>query len=94
MENLVLFCCKSCLRGEGDNKELYTNLGLESKRATLDEIKKAYKKKSLNMHPDKLSQRGITVTEEHSKAFLKLKESYDILSDPKRRKIYDQVSHL
>lgn len=70
---------------------MYTSLGLESRRSTLDEIKKAYKKKSLNLHPDKLRQRGITITEVHQKEFLQVKEAYEILSDPKRRKIYDQI---
>ncbi len=91
METLFLFCCRSCLKSSGENRELYDRLGLESKKATLDDIKKAYKKKSLSLHPDKLKQRGISVTEEHTKEFLSVKEAYDILSDPKRRKRYDEV---
>jgi len=40
---------------------------------------------------DKLAQRGIEVTAEHKQKFLKIKEAYDVLSDPKRRKLYDQL---
>lgn len=87
----MLFCCKGCLRGDGDTKELYTVLGLDSKRVSVDEIKKAYKKKSLSLHPDKLKQRGIEVTDESAKEFLRVKEAYEILSDKKRRDIYDQI---
>ena len=40
---------------------------------------------------DKLAQRGIEVTAEHKQEFLKVKEAYNVLSDPKRRKIYDEL---
>lgn len=88
----LLFCCRSCLKGEDDNKELYEILNVEDRRAHIDVIKKSYKKQSLALHPDKLAQKGITVTAEHSQKFLKVKEAYDILSDPKRRRLYDKVS--
>jgi hypothetical protein len=91
MESIFLFCCRSCLKGEGADDEYYTRLGLESKRVSSDAIKKAYKKKSLQLHPDRLAQRGITVTPEHNLQFQGLKEAYDILSDPKKRKMYDAV---
>ena len=31
------------------------------------------------------------VTQEHKQRFLKVKEAYDVLSDPKRRKLYDEL---
>jgi len=40
---------------------------------------------------DKLAQKGIEVTPEHKQKFLKVKEAYDVLSDPKRRRLYDQL---
>lgn len=40
---------------------------------------------------DKLAQRGIEVTPEHKQKFLKIKEAYDVLSDPKRKRLYDQL---
>lgn len=93
MEHLFIFCFKPCLKGNGDKNQLYDELGLKSRRATTDEIKKAYKKKSLSLHPDKLAQRGITATPEHSAQFLKVKEAYEILNDPKRRNLYDQIGY-
>lgn len=87
----MLFCCKGCLRGDGDTMELYKLIGLDTKKATHEDIRKAYKKKSLSLHPDKLKQRGIAVTDESAKEFLRVKEAYEILSDKKRRGIYDQV---
>lgn len=91
MESIFLFCCRSCLKGEGVDDEYYTRLGLEDKHSSLDAIKKAYKKKSLQLHPDRLAQKGITVTPDHNLQFQGLKEAYDILSDPKKRKMYDAI---
>lgn len=63
--------CRSCLRGDGDNTEYYEILGIETS-ANQEAIKKAYKKTSLNLHPDKLIQRGIEVTAENRAQFLKV----------------------
>jgi preprotein translocase subunit Sec63 len=71
-ERFFLLCCRSCLRGD-DNKEYYSVMGIEDPRsADTDAIKKAYKKASLNLHPDKLAQRGIEQTNEHKQQFLKV----------------------
>lgn len=48
-------------------------------------------RQSLQLHPDRLAQKGITVTPEHNLQFQGLKEAYDILSDPKKRKLYDAI---
>ena len=89
MDGLLLICCRSCLRGD-DNTEYYVLLGID-KRADIDSVKKAYKKASLNLHPDKLAQKGITQTAEHREQFVKIKEAYEVLVDPKRRKLYDEI---
>jgi DnaJ-class molecular chaperone len=62
---------RSCLRGDGDNTEYYEILGITTS-ANQDAIKKAYKKTSLSLHPDKLAQRGIEVTAEHKVQFQKV----------------------
>lgn len=89
MEILLLFCCQSCLKSDNDT-EYYDRLDLTS-NATLDDIKKSYKKKSLQLHPDRLAQKGIKVTSEHNQQFQNLKEAYDVLSDKKKRRLYDKI---
>ena len=76
---ILLLCCRSCLRGDGDNHEYYDVLGLPDKHVTLDAIKKAFKKASLNLHPDKLAQRGIEETAESKLMFLKVKKNRRLL---------------
>lgn len=48
------------------------------RRATAIEIKRAYRNKSLQMHPDKLNQRGQEVTEKDRADFQKMKGAYDV----------------
>jgi len=84
-------CCAGFLNPNGEgSKEYYETLGI-SRHAKLSEIKKAYKKLSLSFHPDKLRQRGETLTEEMQEKFRKIKQAYEVLSDPERRKIYDSL---
>ena len=54
------------------------------KTATVDEIKKAYKKLALKWHPDKNKDANAT------EMFTKIGEAYNTLIDPEKRKIYDQ----
>jgi hypothetical protein len=60
-----------------------------TRHITSDEIKRAYKRISLSIHPDKLTQRGLEVTLERRQQFVTVKEAYDVLSDPRKRKLYD-----
>lgn len=69
------------------------------RNATSDDIKKAYRKRSLQLHPDKLRQRGMryngqSITEDEARSrFQQMKAAYDTLSDPKKRRIYDALGH-
>ena len=53
--------------------------------ATPEEIRKAYKKLSLALHPDKNIDK-----EKATENFSQLKKAYDVLSDPKKRERYDK----
>jgi len=57
--------------------------------ASIDEIKKAYKKLSLKYHPDKQKTSGLSL-EETTKIFIKISEAYEILSDEQKRYKYDK----
>ena len=54
--------------------------------ATNREIKRAYRKKALELHPDKL---GREVTEEDEQAFIDVVKAYEVLSDADQRRRYD-----
>jgi molecular chaperone DnaJ len=66
-------------------KDYYDILGVK-KSASAEEIRKAFRKLARKYHPD--VNPGDKSAEEKFKA---LSEANDVLSDPKKRKIYDQV---
>jgi len=66
-------------------KNYYETLGVK-KSASADDIRKAFRKLARKYHPD--VNPGDKAAEEKFKA---LSEANDVLSDPKKRKIYDQV---
>jgi molecular chaperone DnaJ len=68
-------------------RDYYEILEVE-RTATAEEIKKAYRKKALQYHPDK--NPGDKAAEEH---FKEAAEAYDVLSNPDKRTRYDQFGH-
>jgi molecular chaperone DnaJ len=67
------------------DKDYYATLGVK-KTASSDEIRKAFRKLARKYHPD--VNPGDKAAEEKFKT---LSEANDVLSDPKKRKIYDQL---
>jgi molecular chaperone DnaJ len=68
-------------------KDYYETLGVK-KSASADDIRKAFRKLARKYHPD--VNPGDKSAEEKFKA---LSEANEVLSDPKKRKIYDQVGY-
>ncbi|KAI4229628.1 MAG: hypothetical protein L6R36_000675 [Xanthoria steineri] len=74
--------------GGGDTphvKRCYYELLDVDRQATDDEIKKAYRKKALELHPD----RNYGNVEETTKLFADIQSAYAVLSDPQERAWYD-----
>lgn len=64
-------------------KDYYEVLGVK-KDASADEIKKAFRKKAVQLHPDKGGD---------EKEFKEVGEAYEVLKDKEKRQRYDQFGH-
>ncbi|MBN3040424.1 MAG: molecular chaperone DnaJ [Candidatus Omnitrophica bacterium] len=73
----------------GTQRDYYEVLGL-SKGASLDEIKKAYRQLAMKYHPDRAQPSDKKSFEEK---FKEISEAYAVLSDPKKKELYDQYGH-
>lgn len=74
--------------GDDSMKDYYKILGV-SENATTEEIKQAYKKLAMKYHPDR--NPGDKEAEEK---FKEINEAYSVLSDPEKRKQYDQLRRI
>lgn len=68
----------------GISRDLYAILGVK-RNATIAEIKKAYRRLALRWHPDKNPNNR----EEAERRFKEISEAYEVLSDERKRHMYD-----
>ncbi|MGX7591564.1 DnaJ C-terminal domain-containing protein [Candidatus Karelsulcia muelleri] len=71
-----------------NKKDYYEILGV-NRDATLDQIKRAYRKLALKYHPDKNKENK----KEAEEKFKEAAEAYNVLSDKNKRNTYDQYGH-
>src|SRR5262249_49649541 len=67
-------------------RDYYEVLGV-ARTADDKEIKKAYRKLAMELHPDR------NPSPEAEEKFKEASEAYEVLSDPQKRKVYDRAGH-
>lgn len=82
-------------------KDFYATLGV-SRDASPEDIKKAYRHLSKELHPDKHRSTGLPAGQAGSgqakkdaeQKFKEINEAYETLADPEKRRMYDQVGKV
>ncbi len=69
-------------------RDLYQILGV-TREATPDEIKKAYRKLAMKLHPDRTNN-----DPKKSDKFKEISAAFDVLGDPEKRKLYDEFGEM
>jgi len=71
-------------------RDYYEILGVQ-RNASSEDIKKAYRKLAREHHPDMVKESDKAAAE---KRFKEINEAYQVLSDPQKRKMFDQFGHV
>ena len=79
---MLIFCVR-IVGVMSEKRDYYDTLGI-SKDASVDEIKKAYRKAAVKHHPDKGGDEA---------KFKEVSEAYEVLKDPAKKQRYDQFGH-
>lgn len=72
-----------------EQQDLYKILGVP-RSADTKEIKRAYRRKALDTHPDKIKDKDIS-QEDAAEAFRRVVHAFEILSDDASRRLYDRT---
>jgi DnaJ family protein C protein 7 len=64
------------------------------KDASESEIKKGYRKMAVKWHPDKQEQADEEAMAQADKMFKDIGEAYAVLSDPKKKQMYDEGADI